>query len=188
MKIRLIYIVCIMLVLVLGCAKPPIAEMDNAREAVFRALNDPDAALHSSSTLDRAMDTLSRMQDEADNKRYDAAKTYAAEAVALADKAIADGRLAASRTRSDSGTLVTDLRTAIEDTQRNVNGARYSQLALDYDALDRDIIRAHEGADRVETSQADGKHQEAIDIARGVRADLVRINDRVAGAASARKK
>jgi len=189
MKVKFIYIIfCVLLVFVIGCETPPVAEMDNAREIVFRAENDPNAALYAAGTLARARDALQRMEDESSNKRYDAAKTYAAEAISLAERAMADGRIGASRVRDTSNTLVSDLRYDIEETERNINGARYSLLVLDYDELDKEIIDAHNAADRAEVNQAAGRHQEAIDIARDVRTNLSNINDRVAGAATARKK
>jgi len=188
MKFKSIYIFCILLALLIGCDKPPVEEMDNAREAVFRAENDPNAVLYAGPALVRARTSLQRMQEEADNKRYDAARTHAEEAIAMAERAILDGRLGASRIGDDSAAFVSNLRPEIEETERNVNGARYSQLALDYNALDKEIINAHESADRAEASQANGRYQEAMDIARGVRADLSSINSRVAGAATSRKK
>ena len=192
MKTRFIglscYIFCIFVVLVLGCARPPIAEMENAREVVFRAENDNNASQYAAGTLARARDALQRMQTEADNKRYDAAKTNAAEAISLAERAINEGRLGAERARENSDNLVTELRSDIEETERNVNGARYSLMDLDYDTLDREIVNAHDQADRAEVSQTNGRYQEAADIARDVRSNLVNINNRVANAAVIRKK
>ena len=188
MKLRFIYIVCVFLVFVLGCAKPPLAEMESAREAVFRAENDADTAQYASGSLARARDALRRMQEDADSKRYDAARTNAAEAIAAAEKAIVDGRVGADRARNEAASLVSSLRAEIEETSRNVNGARYSQLNLDYNALDREIRNAYNSADQAETDQAMGRYQEALEKARVVRADLSSINQRVAGAAPSRKK
>jgi len=188
MKIRLVYIFLIASVLILGCEKPPLAEMANAREAVFRAENDADAVQYAGPSLMRARDALGHMQAEADNKRYDAARTYAGEAFAAAERAIAEGRIASQRTGNESDSLITTLRTEIEETSRNVNGARYSQLVLDYDALDRAIVDAYNTTDLAAADQAAGRHQQALDRARLVRSDLAEVNQRVAGAAASRKK
>jgi len=190
MKVTPLYILLIVLIVVSisGCAQPPIAEMDNAREAVFRAENDADAAQYAGSTLSRARSALGNMQMEADSKRYDAARTHAAEAVAAAEKAIADGRAAAQRAVQDSASVVSNLKTEIEETSINVNGARYSLLDLDYDALDNGIINAYNTADRAEADLAAGNYRDAIDKARVVRTDLAQINQQVAGAAPIRKK
>lgn len=188
MKLKLIYILGILLVLFVGCAKPPLAEMENAREQVFRAENDPDAVMFAGSTLERARSSLRRMQEESDNKNYEAAKVHATEAIASAERAIAEGRLGASRAREEAAALLSNLRPEIEETERNVNGARYSNLDLDYNDLERGISNAHDSADRAEASQANGRYQDAMSIARDVRSDLNGINDKVANAATLRKK
>jgi len=188
MKLYPIYIIVILLVLLTGCAKPPAEEMADAREAVFRAENDPGAVQFAGNVLERARNSLQRMQEEADNKRYDAAKEHAAEAIALAERAIADGRIGASRANIDPSDIAANLRSEIEEIQRSINGARYSNLPLDYDLLEREIINAFEALDRVEARQAEGRNQEALDIARGLRAELSNINDRVARAVVPGKK
>jgi hypothetical protein len=128
------------------------------------------------------------MQTESENKRYDAARTHAAEAVSLAERAMVDGRLGAVRAMENAEIMLSNLRTDIEDTERNVNSARYSQLDLDYNVLEREIADIHNAADRAQTSHAEGRHQDAIDIARDIRFNLSNINDRVANAAVAGKK
>ena len=188
MKLLPVYILFIVMVLIMGCAKPPEAEMQNAVEAVFRAENDPNAALYASSTLLRARAALQQMHAESDNKRYDAAKTYALEAITLAERAIQDGQTGAARVMEESASLVGNLRYEIEETERNVNGARYSQLDLDYNQLDKDIIGAHESADRVESNQANGNYQDALQGAKDLRADLANINQKIAGAVVIKKK
>jgi predicted S18 family serine protease len=188
MKIKTILVFCMLIILVMGCAKPPLTEMQDAREAVFRAENDQNAVLFAGSVLERARASLQRMQDEADNKRYDAAKSHAAEAISMAERAIADGRTGALRAGDESASLISNLRPEIEETERNVNGARYSLLNLDYDLLEREIINAHEAADKAEASQAEGRYQDALQIARELREDLSNINNRVAGAAITGKK
>jgi len=182
--------VCILFIVLIfgGCAKPPETEMQNAVEAVFRAENDPDAVLYASGTLLRAKTALQQMHAESDHKRYDAAKNLALEAISLAERAIQEGQTGASRVIEESSSLVANLRQEIEETERNVNGARYSRLDLDYNQLDREIIGAHEAADRVEGNQASGNYQEALQGARELRADLANINQRIAGAVVLKKK
>ncbi|MCL2197173.1 MAG: DUF4398 domain-containing protein [Treponema sp.] len=188
MKLKLFYILIAVSILVLGCAKPPLEEMEKAREAVFKAENDADAVQYAAGTLARARDALRRMQMDADSKNYDGAKTNAAEAVAAAEKAISDGKAGAQRAGSEANTLISGLRLEIEETTRNVASARYSNLALDYNALDRAIVSAHNTTDQAEVDQLMGRTQDALDKARVVRADLSEINQKVAGAATTRKK
>jgi len=180
MKVKFIYIVCIVSALVFSCAKPPLAEMESAKEAVFRAENDADAVAFAGGTLARARDSLRRMQVEADSKRYDAAKTHAAEAKAQAEKAIADGKAAAGRASDESSTLISGLRSELDDTSRNLNGARYQQLNLDFNALNRELDTASDTTDQAEADQAQGKFQDALEKGRQVRAALGDINQKIA--------
>jgi len=186
MKLNLIYIFCI--VLVLGCAKPPVEEMDRAREAVFKAENDANAVQYASGTLARARDALKRMESEAESKNYENAKTSAAEAIAAAEKAINDGKVSAQRAGEEANSLISGLRTEIDETTRNVASARYSQLKLDYNAIDKAIVDAHSMTDQAEVDQAAGRNQDALDKARSVRSSLNDINQKVANAVTGRKK
>jgi len=187
MKLKHILSGFVILALLAGCAKPPIAEMDSAREAVFRAENDEAAVLYGGSSLSRARDSLRRMQVEADSKRYDAAKTHAAEAIAAADRAIADGKAGVVKARSEAESLIAGLRPAIEETERNVNGARYSLLKLDYGKMNREIKEAKETTDQAEVDQAMGRYQDAAEKGRSVRATLTAINQQITGAVPRKK-
>jgi len=187
MKLKYIMFVCAALALAVGCAQPPTAEMDSAREAVFRAENDKDAVMYGSNSLARARDALRRMESEADSKRYDAAKTNAAEAVTAADRAIADGRTGAARARDESASALSGLTAEIDETGRNINGARYSQLDLDYDALEADLKITYSLADMAARDQSQGKYQGAMDKARNVRSNLADINQKIANAVTRKK-
>jgi len=188
MKVNFIYIFCIVLVLVLGCAKPPVEEMQRARETVFKAENDANAVQYASGTLARARDAIKRMEAEAESKNYENAKTNAAEAIAAAEKAINDGKVSAQRAGEEANSLISGLRVEIDETTRNVAAARYSQLVLDYNAIDKAIVNAHNMTDQAEIDQAAGRNQDALDKARTVRASLNDINQKVANAATGRKK
>jgi len=188
MRVKFVFIVCIVAALVFGCAKPPIAEMDSAKEAVFKAENDENAVVYASGTLARAKDSLRRMQVEADSKRYDAAKTHAAEAKTQAEKAIADGKAAAARAKDESASLVSGLRAELDETRRNINGARYSQLNLDYDSLNRDYNSASDTTDQAEVDETQGKYNDALEKGRRVRATLSDINQKISYAVPRNKQ
>ncbi|MDR0301483.1 MAG: DUF4398 domain-containing protein [Treponema sp.] len=187
MKFKYILFGFITLALLAGCAKPPIAEMDSAREAVFRAENDEAAVIYGGSSLARARDSLRRMQVEADSKRYDAAKTHAAEAIAAADRAITEGKTGLARAKSESESLLTGLRPAIEETERNINGARYSLLNLDYAQMNNEVAKAYETTEQAEVDQAMGRYQAAMEKGRDVRASLGTINQQIADAVPRKK-
>lgn len=187
MKLSFIPFICIFLFVCLGCAKPPVAEMTSAREAVFRAENDAGAVAFGGAFLARARDELRLMEAAADSKQYDTAKAHAAEAIIAAERAIADGRTAAVRAREESAALLADLRPEIDETARNVAGARNSNMQLDYIALERDINRAYERADSAQADHSAGRYQDALEKSRSIRADLFDINQKVANAVTRRK-
>jgi len=187
MKLKHILCGFVVLALLAGCAKPPIAEMDSAKEAVFRAENDEAAVLYGGGSLSRAKDSLRRMQTEADSKRYDAAKTHATEAIAAAERAIADGKTGLARARSESENLIAGLKPSIEETERNINGARYNQLKLNFAQINRDFKNAKDATEQAESDQAMGRYQNALEKGMSARAALSSINQQIA-AATPRKK
>lgn len=182
MKLRYILYICVFLAVVLSCAKPPVEEMDSARGAVFRAENDADAVQYGSVSLARARDALRRMEDEANSKRYDTAKTYAAEAVSAAERAVSEGRTAAVRARDEAAALLSVLDREIDETSRNVSAARYSDLPLDFDSIDRDLMNAYTQADRAENDYDEGRYQDSIANAGNVRSNLSGINQQISEA------
>ena len=185
MKVKYILAICTVLIVIMGCAKPPIAEMDSAREAVFKAENDEDAVLYAGTTLARARDALKRMQDAADSKQYDSAKTYAEEAVTAAEKAITDGKAAAARAKDEASAMLRGLRESLDETERNINGARYALLNLNYDDLQREFTNAGSTVDRAESDYNSGSYQDSLDNARRARSAISTINERISNAATA---
>jgi hypothetical protein len=177
--------------LVLGaCARPPTEEMNKATEAVTRAENNADALTYAGNTLTRARDALNRMQTEADSKRYDSAKTHAAEALAAAEKAIADGQAGAARARQEATAMVGALRPAIEETEQGIKAARSAKLPLDFAVLDREIDDVRRNADQAEVALSGDQYQEALDRGRNARAGLNDIDQKLSSAvmATSRKK
>jgi hypothetical protein len=174
-----------------GCAKPPTEEMEAAKAAVTRAENDADAVIYAGNTLARAREALNRMSVEADSKRYDAAKSFATEAVAAADKAVSDGRAGAARAREEASSLITLVRTGISETGDAIQAAWTSgKVGLDYGAINRDLETVRRTADQAEVSLAGNNYQEALDRGRSARAGLSDINQKLSAAATAasRKK
>jgi hypothetical protein len=189
-KINLVLVVLAFTLILGACAKPPTEEMNNATEAVTRAESNADAVLYAGNTLARARDALNRMQAEADSKRYDAAKTYATEAVAAAEKAVADGRAGAARAREEAASLVAGLRPAIAETEQGLRAARSARLALDFPSLNQEFDGVRSNADQAEISLAGNQYEDALDKGRSARAGLSDINQKLSDAAMAvsRKK
>lgn len=189
---KMIKIICAILVcaiLAAACAKLPQAEMDNAIDAVTRAENDPDAVLYAAATLARARGALNRMQKEAESKRYDTVKTYAAEAVAAAEKAITDGQAGAIRARDEATALISSLKSAIAETEQGLRSAK-AGLPLNFAALNRELDDAKLNAEQAETAWAGSRYNEAIEKGRTAQAELSDINRQLTDAviAASRKK
>ena len=189
-KFTVLPVVFVIALILAACAKPPVEEMDNAYDAVTRAENDADAVIYAGNTLIRARDALTRMQDEADTKRYDAAKNYAAEAIAAADKAIADGKAGAARAKAEAENLVDSLSAPLAETSNALSAARQENLALDFDVLsgDMDSVRRTYGDAR--ESLAANDYRDATAKCQNVRSALAGINAQITDAAQAasRKK
>jgi len=182
--------VLVLAALVMGCAKPPTEEMNNATEAVTRAENDSDAVTYAGNSVTRAKDALARMNQEAAAKRYDAAKSYAAEAVAAAERAINEGRTGAARAKDEASALVSQLKPLITETEQGIEAARKAKLPLDFYAIDRDFDTAQYNANEAQSALSNKRYQTALDRGRSARAELNNINQQLSTAALAtsRKK
>ena len=181
----LIFAVLVIAVFVLGCARPPVDEMNQAVEAVTRAENDINAVTYAANSVARARDALARMHAEADAKRYDSARNFAAEALAAAVRAIDEGRTGANRARDNAAALISELRPLITETDQGINAARAAGLPLDYDSLGRDFDAARQNADQAQAALTAGRFDESIDQSRTARASLNGINQQLSGAALA---
>ncbi|MDR3173972.1 MAG: DUF4398 domain-containing protein [Treponema sp.] len=174
-----------------GCAKPPTEEMENAASAVTRAENDSDAVTYAGATLTRARDALNRMRTEAESKRYDAARNYAAEAISAAEKAITDGRAAAARVREEASALLGQVKTALEETGKSLENAKeVRNTGLDFNALDQDYDSAQSNTAQAEVSLAGNNYQDSIEKSRTARGILSGIDTKLGGAVTSvsRKK
>jgi hypothetical protein len=165
-----------------GCAKPPTEEMDAATEALIRAENDPDAVAFGEASLNRARDAIFRMRQEANLKRYDAVKVYAAEAISAAEKATNDGRAAAQRARAEASGLISTVKDSLTETQGLLSNAKGNGLALDYEALDQGVEDAQGVINQAE-AVAGTQPREAIEKGQAARAALSDIRVQVSQSA-----
>jgi len=186
-------IICTVLVLAvfsMGCAKPPTEEMNNAAEAVTRAENDNDAVTYAANSVARARDALARMHEEVASKRYDAAKSYAAEAISIAERAISEGRAGAVRARNETSAMISDLRPLLNETEQGIISANSAGLDLDFEALARDFDIARSNIDQASAALSGNRFDDAQKLCRAARSDLNGINQKLSNAAIAvsRKK
>jgi hypothetical protein len=168
-----------------ACAKPPTDEMNRAVDAVTRAENDADAVTYAGNTLLRAQDALTRMREEAGSKRYDSARSLAAEAVAAAEKAVSDGKSAAARARTDTENLLNGLRTTVTETENALNNAKQQNINIDGNALEEDLLSAKNTIDDAQRSFAAGDYPDASSKGGIARSELENIKARIADASQA---
>jgi len=174
----------VLAILLAGCAKPPVEEMNDAEAAVARAENNGDAVAYAPTTLARAKDALRTMRAEADAKRYDAAKAYAADAIAAAERAIAEGREGAERARREAQAMLSELPPLIAQTEQGMDAARGAGLDLDFDSLYTDFDGAVRNSERAADAFSSGLYADATARGRTARNGLSDINMRIAGAAA----
>jgi hypothetical protein len=158
-----------------ACAKAPVEEMENAAAALTRAENDPDAAAYGEGALVRARNALAAMRTEAEAKRYDAAKTYAAEVVAAAEAALTEGRAAAARVREEAEELLTRLSASLAEAGTAITAAREKKLPLDYEGLSQRLEAARRETEQAAMAAAGNKYREALEKGRGARSIISEI-------------
>ena len=190
MKLKQYILACVIIsgILIIACAKPPVDEMEMATDAVTRAENDADAVTYASNSITRARDALAQMNSEAAAKRYDSAKSYAAEAIAAAERAVSEGRSGAAHARSEASDLVSELKSLVDETTEALDTARSARLDLDYDSAERVIDDANDKTSLAQTALSEDRFQDAINLGRTARSELTGIQQLVSTAAAATAK
>jgi hypothetical protein len=169
--------------LISGCAKPPTEEMENAEAALTRAENDPDAVAYGNASIIRARDALVNMRAEAAAKRYDAAKTYAQDAVTAAERAIADGRTGAQRAREEASASLNGARSSLGETQKNIEAAKdVKGIQLDFEEIDRDYDVSQSQTDQAQSALNVGDYKGSMERSQSARSLLGDINTRISQA------
>ncbi|MDR0495507.1 MAG: DUF4398 domain-containing protein [Treponema sp.] len=189
-QIILIFGLVIMAMCATGCAKPPTEEMNKAADAVTRAENDNNAVTYAGNSIARAKDSLARMYNEANSKRYDAALAYANEAIAAAERAINEGRTGAASAREEAGNLLSELKPLIAETEQGINAAIAAGLPIEVELVRNEFAEANQNADQAQTAFSGNRYQESINKGRAARSGLDNINKQLSVSAMAvtRKK
>jgi len=176
-KLSVVFIIIFVLGLVSACSTPPKEEMEKAHDAVTRAENDANAVTYASNILVRARDALTRMENEAEAKRYDTAKTYAAEAVTQAERAIAEGRTGAARIKDEAENLVNSLAAPLAETAKSLDAAWQAEtIMLDFGSLNTDLEEARRTYGDARQSIENSRYREAVSQGQTVRSILSGIN------------
>jgi hypothetical protein len=180
MVIRMIFLLLGLGIVLTACAKPPTAEIEAAEAAVTRAENDPDAAVYAEDSLTRARNALTRAHTEADAKRYDLAKSYAAEAAGAAEKAVNDGRAEAERNREEADALLAQVKQLLAETGAALEGAqRAPGVRLDFPALTNGLDGARNDISQAEAANNANRPRESLEKSRSARSALGGIQNSI---------
>ena len=177
--------------LAVSCAKPPVAEMEAANQALVKAEADADARLYAPDSLTKARDLIARMKAGSDEKRYDDAKTLAAEAVVAAEKAIQDGAAGKAKAKSDATSLIATVKSTLAEVQQAFAAARKVRgIKLDTGAVDAGLKDAAAALAGAESDNAKADYKAALAKAQGARSSLAALQKLVTDAvqATSRKK
>nr|AGS53644.1 hypothetical protein [uncultured bacterium contig00086] len=184
-------VVLIFICFLSGCSGPPTDEMNKAQDAVTRAENNADVVNYAANTLLLARQALANMQNEADSKRYEAAKNFAAEAVSLAERAEEEGRTGALRARDEASSLLANVENQLSETTNSLRTAgQNSGLDLDVNALTRDLDSARSIYNEARSDLLSNNYRDAVARGQTARSMLTDINARINNAAQvvSRKK
>lgn len=173
-----------------GCQKPPADEMTKAAEALNRAENDVNAVTYAQNTLDRAREALKNMQSEADLKRYDSAKTFAADVVTYAERAINEGLTAEGLIKDEATNLVNGVQGLLAEAETSLNSAKVNNVQADFNDLSQTLDTAKQDFKNAQNSLAASNFQDAINRSQIIRSTISDITAKISAAAQAmsRKK
>lgn len=177
--------------LAVSCAKPPVAEMEAANQALTKAEADADARLYAPDSLTKARDLIARMKAGSDEKRYDDARTLAAEAVVAAEKAIQDGVSGKAKAKSDATSIIATVKATLAEVQQAFAAARKVRgIKLDAGAVDSGLKEATATLAGAESDNAKADYKAAISKAQNARSSLAALQKLVTDAvqAASRKK
>jgi hypothetical protein len=179
------------LFLLAACDRPPREEMQKAGDAVIAAENDKDAVTYAGNTIVSAREALDRMREEAALKHYDRAKTYAAEAIKAADRAIAEGQAGALRAREIASPQLSSLTPAISEANTIIaEAAQIPDANLDTAALNQELEAAQQIAQEAQNSFNNNDYEEALEKIQEVNTEISTITTKASEAVQAvsRKK
>jgi len=189
-KSAIALIVAFALTLALGsCAKPPKAELDAAVAAYARAEKDADAVAYAPDSLKRAKDLLARLQSEYAAKKYDSAKTLAAETTQAAEKAIADGKANKERMKGTAAALVETVKSAIVEAEKALAAAKKAKgVKLDFNALAAELETIKASVTQAEADFGRADYKSATEKLQAAQTRIADLTNTVAEAVRAVSK
>lgn len=160
----------------IACAKAPVAEMQDAENAVAEADANEDIHRYAPDTLKRAKDSLEQMHKDAETKDYDAVLLRADESIQLAGQAGKESIAAKEQAADETEALLKTLPQSEEAAEQALDAAWLLQdPALDVDSMILEM-EAHKQQARDARSAFDrGEYQEASEKAMSARSAYAEI-------------
>jgi hypothetical protein len=185
----------VVLALLVGCAKPPTADINAAQAALQTAEQNPDVTTYAPDQLKAAQDKLAQLQSELDlqakkgalSRNYDAAKNLALETTAAADALSSEAEAAKQVAKNNAAAAIDELtKTLIPQAQSGIAMARRVRgIKLDFAALTAALNQARTQTAEAQTAYNNGDYATALSTADAVKSALAQESTQVADAISA---
>lgn len=157
------------LAMVMGCAKPPVAEIDAAKAAIQAAV-DAGAGDYAAASLREAQNAVASLEAEVQAqakkfalmRSYKQAATLAATAKAAGEKAKADAEAGKAQAKADAEALLAQAKTALEEATAVLKAAPKGKgTEMDIKAMENDLMTVGTQIAEGEAAHAAGKYLES---------------------------
>jgi len=179
-----VLMVVLSLVLFIGCAKPPTAEMEKAEKALADA-SAKEANLYAEEAFKKAEAALKNARDLVGGKKYKEAKAAAEEAAVLAGQSVADVEANKSKMKTDAEQLIVDLQKEMENIKGLVVAAIKKKVPVNRDEIQSAIGKWEVDLTAVKGQLQGGKIREAMDQLKAIGPQLKTQTDNVTAAMEA---
>lgn len=169
-KIQIVMpLILVGLAMVMGCAKPPVAEIEAAKAALQSAV-DAGAGDYAAGSLREAQNAVASLEAEVQAqakkfalmRSYKQAATLAANAKAAGEKAKADADAGKAQAKADAEALLTQARTALDEATAALKAAPKGKgTEMDIKAMENDLMTVGTQIAEGEAAHGQGKYLES---------------------------
>jgi len=169
-KIQIVMpLILVGLAMVMGCAKPPVAEIEAAKAALQSAV-DAGAGDYAAGSLREAQNAVASLEAEvqAQAKKFALMRSYkqpatlAANAKAAGEKAKADADAGKAQAKADAEALLTQARTALDEATAALKAAPKGKgTEMDIKAMENDLMTVGTQIAEGEAAHGQGKYLES---------------------------
>lgn len=179
-----VLMVVLSLVLFIGCAKPPTAEMEKAEKAVAEA-KEKGANLYAEEAFKKAEAVLQNAKDLVGGKKYKEAKAAAEEAATLAGQSLADVDANKAKMKTDAEQMIVDLQKEMENIKGLVVAAIKKKAQVNREEIQSALGKWELDLTATKDQLQGGKIREAMDQLKAIGPQLKTQTDNVTAAMEA---